>query len=95
MAYATLVNEGYPVRMSGQDSGRGTFFHRHAVLHNQKDGIAFVPLRSIGKGKKNFLVIDSLLSELAVLRFFYRRSESACDMGSPVWRFCQRGAGGY
>lgn len=69
MAYATLVNEGYPVRMSGQDSGRGTFFHRHAVLHNQKDGIAFVPLRSIGRGKNNFLVIDSLLSELAVLAF--------------------------
>ena len=69
MAYATLVNEGYPVRMSGQDSGRGTFFHRHAVLHNQKDGIAFVPLRSIGKGKNNFLVVDSLLSELAVLAF--------------------------
>jgi len=69
MAYATLVSEGYPVRMSGQDSGRGTFFHRHAVLHNQKDGVAFVPLRSIGKGKNNFLVIDSLLSELAVLAF--------------------------
>ena len=69
MAYATLVKEGYPVRMSGQDSGRGTFFHRHAVLHNQKDGVAFVPLRSIGKGKNNFLVIDSLLSELAVLAF--------------------------
>jgi 2-oxoglutarate dehydrogenase E1 component len=71
MAYATLVHEGYPVRMSGQDSGRGTFFHRHAVLHNQQDGIAFVPLRSIGKGKNNFLVIDSLLSELAVLGFEY------------------------
>jgi 2-oxoglutarate dehydrogenase E1 component len=71
MAYATLVNDGHPVRLSGQDSGRGTFFHRHAVLHNQKDGIAFVPLRSIGKGKHNFLVIDSLLSELAVLAFEY------------------------
>ena len=71
MAYATLVNDGHPVRLSGQDSGRGTFFHRHAVLHNQKDGTAFVPLRSIGKGKKNFLVIDSLLSELAVLAFEY------------------------
>ena len=69
MAYASLVNDGYAVRMSGQDSGRGTFFHRHAVLHNQKDGVAFVPLRSIGKGKNNFLVIDSLLSELAVLAF--------------------------
>jgi 2-oxoglutarate dehydrogenase E1 component len=69
MAYATLVNDGYSVRLSGQDSGRGTFFHRHSVLHNQKDGTAFVPLRSIGKGKNNFLVIDSLLSELAVLAF--------------------------
>jgi 2-oxoglutarate dehydrogenase E1 component len=69
MAYATLVNDDYPVRMSGQDSGRGTFFHRHAVLHNQNDGVAFVPLRSLGKGKNNFLVIDSLLSELAVLAF--------------------------
>ncbi|MGB5455740.1 MAG: 2-oxoglutarate dehydrogenase E1 component [Gammaproteobacteria bacterium] len=71
MAYATLVNDGYPVRLAGQDSGRGTFFHRHAVLHNQTDGVAFVPLRSIGKGKNNFLVIDSLLSELAVLAFEY------------------------
>ncbi len=71
LAYATLVNEGYAVRLSGQDSGRGTFFHRHAVLHNQKDGVAFVPLRSLGKGKVNFLVIDSLLSELAVLAFEY------------------------
>jgi 2-oxoglutarate dehydrogenase E1 component len=71
MAYATLVNENYAVRLSGQDSGRGTFFHRHAVLHNQNDGVAFVPLRSVGKGKNNFLVIDSLLSELAVLAFEY------------------------
>jgi 2-oxoglutarate dehydrogenase E1 component len=71
MAYATLVHEGYSVRLSGQDSGRGTFFHRHAVLHNQKDGLAFVPLRSVGKARNNFLVIDSLLSELAVLAFEY------------------------
>jgi 2-oxoglutarate dehydrogenase E1 component len=71
MAYATLVHEGFSVRLSGQDSGRGTFFHRHSVLHNQKDGLAFVPLRSVGKGKNNFLVIDSLLSELAVLAFEY------------------------
>ena len=69
MAYATLVNDGYAVRLSGQDSGRGTFFHRHSVLHNQKDGTAFVPLRSLGKGKNKFLVVDSLLSEMAVLAF--------------------------
>jgi 2-oxoglutarate dehydrogenase E1 component len=71
MAYATLVHEGYSVRLSGQDSGRGTFFHRHSVLHNQKDGLSFVPLRSIGKSRNNFLVIDSLLSEMAVLAFEY------------------------
>lgn len=71
MAYATLVDEGFSVRLSGQDSGRGTFFHRHSVLHNQKDGLSFVPLRSIGKTGNNFLVIDSLLSEVAVLAFEY------------------------
>ena len=71
MAYATLVNDGFSVRLSGQDSGRGTFFHRHAVLHNQNERLAFVPLRSVGKDKNNFLVIDSLLSELAVLAFEY------------------------
>ncbi len=71
MAYATLVGEGFSVRLSGQDSGRGTFFHRHSVLHNQKDGLSFVPLRSVGKARNNFLVIDSLLSELAVLAFEY------------------------
>ncbi len=71
MAYGTLVQDGYSVRLSGQDSGRGTFFHRHAVLHNQRDGSSHVPLRSIGKGKATFLVIDSLLSEQAVLGFEY------------------------
>ncbi|MDH5388326.1 MAG: 2-oxoglutarate dehydrogenase E1 component [Gammaproteobacteria bacterium] len=71
MAYATLVHDGFSVRLSGQDSGRGTFFHRHAVLHNQNERLAFVPIRSIGKAQNNFLVIDSLLSELAVLAFEY------------------------
>ncbi len=71
MAYATLLRDGYSVRLSGQDSGRGTFFHRHAVLHDQATGAAHVPLRYISSGKPNFTVIDSLLSEEAVLGFEY------------------------
>ena len=71
MAYASLVSEGYGVRLSGQDSGRGTFFHRHAVLHSQKDGELYVPLRHVSPRQGNFLVINSLLSEEAVLAFEY------------------------
>jgi len=71
LAYATLLKEGYSVRLSGQDSGRGTFFHRHAVVYNQKDGTAYVPLRNLFEGQPNFLVINSLLSEEAALAFEY------------------------
>ena len=75
LAYASLLKDGYPVRLSGQDSGRGTFFHRHAVLHHQKrqkgeEGI-YIPLRHITDGQPDFMVIDSILSEEAVLGFEY------------------------
>jgi len=76
MAYGTLLLEGYSVRLSGQDSGRGTFFHRHAVLHNQLDGTSYTPLRELGGDQANFRVFDSLLSELAVLGFEYGFSTS-------------------
>ena len=70
LAYAALLEDGHRVRLSGQDSGRGTFFHRHAVFHNQQDGASCVPLRELGDPGA-FKVIDSLLSEEAVLGFEY------------------------
>ena len=69
MAYATLLEEGYPIRITGQDSGRGTFFHRHAVYHNQEDGNTYIPLQHLTKDQANFTVIDSILSEAGVLGF--------------------------
>jgi 2-oxoglutarate dehydrogenase E1 component len=71
LAYATLLSEGFQVRITGQDSGRGTFFHRHAVLHDQGTGETYVPLEHIAPSQPRFTVIDSLLSEEAVLGFEY------------------------
>ncbi len=75
LAYATLLTEGYPVRLSGQDSQRGTFFHRHATWHDQNrrerhEG-AYTPLQYLAPGQADFIAIDSLLSEEAVLGFEY------------------------
>ena len=71
MAYASLIDAGYDCRLVGQDSGRGTFFHRHAVLHNQVNNREYTPLRHIVDRPNAFRVIDSLLSEEAVLGFEY------------------------
>ena len=75
MAFASLVASGYPVRLSGEDSGRGTFTHRHAVIHDQKrekwDEGTYVPLQNVAENQAPFTVIDSILSEEAVLAFEY------------------------
>ncbi len=71
LAYASLIDDGYEVRLVGQDSGRGTFFHRHAVLHNQVNNREYTPLRYLVDRPNAFRVIDSLLSEEAVLGFEY------------------------
>jgi 2-oxoglutarate dehydrogenase E1 component len=71
LAYASLIQEGYPVRLTGQDSGRGTFFHRHAVLHDQATGRRYVPLQHLATSQPTFTVTDSVLSEEAVMGFEY------------------------
>ncbi|MBN9411564.1 MAG: 2-oxoglutarate dehydrogenase E1 component [Burkholderiales bacterium] len=75
MAYASLVASGYPVRLSGEDCGRGTFTHRHAVIHDQKrekyDEGTYIPLSNVADNQAPFVVIDSILSEEAVLGFEY------------------------
>jgi 2-oxoglutarate dehydrogenase E1 component len=71
LAYATLISDGYSVRLTGQDSGRGTFFHRHAVLHDQATGRCYAPLQHLATNQPTFRVTDSVLSEEAVLGFEY------------------------
>jgi 2-oxoglutarate dehydrogenase E1 component len=80
LAYASLVASGYPVRLSGEDCGRGTFVHRHAVLHDQNrekwDEGTYTPLQNVSDNQAPFVVIDSLLSEEAVLGFEYGYSSA-------------------
>jgi len=76
LAYATLIDQGTNLRLVGQDSARGTFFHRHAVLHNQKDGSTLLPLAGL-RPDVGVMVIDSLLSEEAVMAFEYGYATAA------------------
>jgi len=80
MAFASLVASGFGVRLSGQDSGRGTFTHRHSVLHDQNrekwDQGAYIPLQFVADKQGQFIVIDSVLSEEAVLAFEYGYASS-------------------
>ncbi len=81
LAYASLLTEGHGVRLTGQDSGRGTFFHRHAVLHDQErerwDAGDYIPLQHLATNQAHFLVVDSVLSEEAVLAFEYGYASTA------------------
>ena len=84
MAYASLLDEGYPVRLTGQDVGRGTFSHRHAVLHNQSDESCHIPLQHVREDQAPFVIYDSLLSEEAVLAFEYGYA-TTMPQGLVIW----------
>ncbi|SEO77867.1 2-oxoglutarate dehydrogenase E1 component [Luteibacter sp. UNC138MFCol5.1] len=83
LAYGTLIAEGNDLRVVGQDAGRGTFFHRHAVLHDQKSDECYIPLRKIRQGAR-VEVIDSLLSEEAVMAFEYGEATTSPDQ-LTIW----------
>ena len=84
LAYGTLLQEGYPIRITGQDVRRGTFSHRHAVVFNQKDGEAYLPMTNLYEGQPRFDIYDSVLSEEAVLAFEYGYATTA-PKGLIIW----------
>ena len=79
MAYASLVLEGYDIRLTGEDVGRGTFAHRHAVLHNQVKNESYVPIAYLSEQQGRVQIYDSLLSEAGVLGFEYGYSTTMPD----------------
>ena len=84
LAYATLVTKGHQVRITGQDVGRGTFSHRHAALHSQKDASVYIPLQHLADDQKPFILYDSFLSEEAVLAFEYGYATTIPD-ALTIW----------
>ncbi len=80
LAYASLLKHGYSIRLSGQDVGRGTFFHRHAILHDQSTGVSYAPLQHLSHPAAPFHIYDSLLSEEGVLGFEYGYATSAPEV---------------
>ena len=79
-----MLSEGFPVRLSGQDVGRGTFFHRHAILFDQQNGHEYIPLAQLSQAQATFSIVNSLLSEEAVLGFEYGYS-TAEPKGLTIW----------
>ena len=84
LAFATLLEQDFPLRITGQDSGRGTFSHRHAVIHSQKDGSSYIPLKHLSENQPPLDLYDSYLSEEAVLAFEYGYATTS-PKGMVIW----------
>ena len=84
MAYASLLSDGYPVRLTGQDVGRGTFSHRHAILYDQNTSETYIPLKNLSDNELDFEIYDSFLSEMAVLGFEYGYATTS-PKGLVIW----------
>ena len=84
LAYGTLIQQGFPIRFTGQDSRRGTFSHRHAVIFDQKSDDAYLPLANLYEDQPRFDIYDSILSEEAVLAFEYGYATTS-PKGLIIW----------
>ena len=91
-AFGSLLLEGFPVRLSGQDCTRGTFSQRHSAFIDQETEERYYPLNNICSSQQEFEVIDSMLSEYAVLGYEYGYTlaePNALPLGGSIWRFCK------
>ena len=95
LAFGSILQDGKPIRITGQDVQRGTFAHRHLVLHDEKTGEEFVPLHHISDSNASFVAYNSPLTEFAVVgyEFGYNLEKDSCidNLGSSIWRLCKYG----